>query len=184
MEEKNPLTNLDNNKIPPYLLESKYFDELGYKEFDQLCNKFLGLFSNKKFKAYDKEKLVKLAILISNRCSNEAEAEHEVKYQTSYYKLMEQVSKYGLSLLKNDEELLWNLGIASYSLEKYEQALDQFRKLLKIQIKGRGKEKMDDEIRSTPLSYLRSIYKALGKKPKNKKVLRKIELILKKYKQS
>ena len=152
MEENNPLNDLDDNKIPPYLLESKYFDELGYKEFNQLCNKFIELFRNKTFNAYDKEKLVKLAILISNRCSNEAEAEHEVKYQISYYKLMEQVSKYGLSLLKNNEELLCNLGVASYSLEKYEQAINQFEKLLKIQTELRGQEKIDNGVRSNPLS--------------------------------
>lgn len=87
-------------RIPPHFLEQKYFDELGYQEFDILYDKFIELFTNKKYKEFNKKDIIRLAKLIGDRCSIEAEALHETDERVLYYKKIKIVSECGLRLSK------------------------------------------------------------------------------------
>ncbi|MFX0141913.1 MAG: hypothetical protein ACFFDN_50215, partial [Candidatus Hodarchaeota archaeon] len=118
------------HKIPYCFLNTKYFDELGYQEIDRIYDKFIELFTKKRVQEFDKHDLVKVAYLIGDRFSLQADAEHEKEDRQYYYKKMQHVSELGLNLLKKHEGLLWNLGVALFFMEKYEQALNQFKSLL------------------------------------------------------
>jgi tetratricopeptide (TPR) repeat protein len=197
MAEKTPWDILDevykdqiNQKIklkfPPNLLETKYFDEMGYKELELLCKKYIDLFNNNKVKFFDVDELLRLAILIGNRCSIQAEAEHDAKNKMMYYENMRKVSELGLSFNPNKEELLWNLGVAYYFQGNFEDAVYPFSNLLRIEIKARDKEKKiteDKVISSTPYTYLKSIYKELNKISENKKILKEVKELFEQYKE-
>ncbi len=151
-------------KISSCFLDSKYFEQLGYQDLDRIYDKFIQLFTKKRVKEFDKHELVRVAYLIAENYSLQAEAEHEKEDQKFYYKRMQRVAELGLSLLKKHEGLLWNLGVALFFMDKHQQALNPFKHLLKIQNRALKKEKKLKAriIRATPLSYLASIYTQMG----------------------
>ncbi|MHA1932687.1 MAG: tetratricopeptide repeat protein, partial [Promethearchaeota archaeon] len=151
-------------KIPPFLLDSRYFTEIGHQDLDGIYDKFIKLLTEKNYKDFDKHEIVRVAFLIAENYSLQADAEHEREEQTIYFKKIQCVTTLGLKLLKKHEGLLWNLGVALFFLEKYEHALTPFKYLLKIQNKTLKREKKLKSriIRATPLTYLAIIYSQLG----------------------
>ena len=160
-------------KIPSQFLESKYFNELGYQDLNRIYEKYILLFKNNAYKAFYKPELVKLAKMIGDQCSYQAEALHNLEESALYYQKMIKVSHLGLRLNKNCKGVLWNLGIAYYFLERFKQAIKPFKRMIKIEKKYRRKErKLENNqirvriIQSTPQSYLASIYTKLVKSKK------------------